>query len=213
MAQKVNYTTERNLLHMFRSKQEPCSSPDCLAGPKCPRAHSICDWCPPVWLNYKHNKCFERWSDETASEIAEKNGFVFKQTPAEWIAANSEYHRKKARDIVKAFISFSGSSKCDFVYDDQGKLVGSAPPVRVEPLPVAEPVLVIEVDSRQGPSACREKDETEVELEQAALEYERRCEMIRKRAVLRKEKAELLKKVNEWRERARVVLPDNELIM
>lgn len=196
MAQKVPYTTERNLLHMFRSKQEPCTSPDCLAGPKCPRAHSVCDWCPPVWINYKYNKCFESWTDVVATDAAAQNNFVFKQTPAEWIAANSEYHRKKARDIVKAYLAFSGSSKCDFVYDDQGKLVGSAPPV-------AEPVLVVEV----------EKDETEIELEQAALEYERRCEMIRKRAVLRKEKAELLKKVNEWRERARVVLPENELTM
>lgn len=202
MAQKVNYTTERNLLHMFRSKQEPCTSPDCLAGPKCPRAHSVCDWCPPVWLNYKYNKCFERWSDEVAAEVATQNNFSFKQTQAEWVAANSDYHRKKARDVVKAYLTFSGSSKCDFQYDDQGRLIGSAPPVR-EQLPVAEPVLVIEV----------EKDETEIELEQAALEYERRCELIRKRAVLRKEKAELLKKVNEWRERARIVLPENELMM
>jgi hypothetical protein len=187
--------TERNLIHMFRSKQEPCSSPHCLAGAKCPRAHSVSDWCPPVWLHYKHDKCFDRWSDDLALDIATKENFQFKQSAGEYHLHISDYHSKKSRDIVKSYLAFAGSSACEFIYDDNGKLVGSVRPLPVA-LPVAQPV-----------------DPVEAELEIARREYEQKCEQIRRRAVLLKEKEELLKKVNEWRERAKDVLSVEQLIM
>lgn len=189
MASHIN---ERNLLHMFRTKQEPCTSPHCQAGAKCPRAHSVADWCPPAWIHYKHEQCFPRWSEDLALEIANKNNFKFKQTASEYHLSISDYHSKKTRDVVKAYLAFAGSSACDFVYGDDGKLVGSAP----APLPVAEPV-----------------DPVEAELEIARREYEQKCELIRKRAGLLKEKEELLKKVNEWRERAKGVLSADQLVV
>lgn len=202
--------TDRNLLHMFRSKQEPCVSPHCMAGVKCPRAHSVVDWCPPVWLNYKELKCFERWSDDVAFNVAFRNGFTFKQTATEWCLAASDYHNKKAREVVKAYLNHAGSSACDFVYGDDGKLLGSAPPVVAQPAPQPAPLHSVE--------ACRlpvaePVDPVEAELEIARQEYEKRCEQIRQRAVLLKEKQELLVKVNEWRERAKSFLSEDQLIM
>jgi hypothetical protein len=189
------HATERNLIHMFRSKQEPCTSPHCLSGAKCPRAHSVADWCPPVWLHYKHDQCFSRWTDDLALEVAVKNNFKFKQTAVDYHLHISDYHSKKSREIVKSYLAFAGSSACDFVYDDNGKLVGSTRPLPVQ-LPVAQPV-----------------DPVEAELEIARQEYEQKCEQIRKRAALLKEKEELLKKVNEWRERAKDILSAEQLIM
>ena len=188
------FATERNLLHMFRTKQEPCTSPHCQAGAKCPRAHSVVDWCMPSSIGNKyHVKMLEMWSDERAAKIAEENHITFKQTAAEWISSVSEYHRKKARDVVKNFLTAVIADG----YDAMDRLLGRPEPVLViEQLPVAQPV-----------------DPVEAELEIARREYEQKCEQIRKRAALLKEKEELLKKVNEWRERAKGVLSADQLIM
>jgi hypothetical protein len=147
-----------------------------------------------VWLNYKHDKCFDRWSDDLALDIATKENFQFKQSAVEYHLHISDYHSKKSRDIVKSYLDFANSPACEFIYDDNGKLVGSVGSVR--PLPVAQPV-----------------DPVEAELEIARCEYEQKCEQIRRRAVLLKEKGDLLQKVNEWRSRAKNVLSVDQLIM